>query len=925
LNFGLVRHSLGFIFSGILILTWSGTLAQERPENRVNAPAGNLTIKNDTVRTEPSDTLAITTDSLKNDTIQAPPKGDIETTINYSAKDSIRASVDGKMIWLYGEAIITYGSVEVAADEIIIDYANNTITAQPNRDSLGQAVGYPTFKNGSEFYETKGMTYNFKNRRARIREVITQQGEGFLKSSTAFKNENNEIYSIHNSYTTCNLEHPHFRIIANKTKAIPHDKIVSGPFYLEFNDIPLPAGFLFGMFPAQRESKSGIIFPSYGEERRRGFNFRGGGYFFDISDYVKLGITGDIYSKGSHAVYVQSAYTKRYAYNGSLNFTYSKNRTGKEIEDTGAQNDFRLTWSHSPQSKGTGRFAASVNAASSNFNKNNNLMYGAANELTNTSISNITSKLSSNISYSKRFAGTPFSMGLNLSHNQNLQNGQVDLSLPSITLNMTNQYPFQKKGRTGVLDNFMFGYSMAAVNRINNQIRGDSIVIFNGDNLPWLLRNSRKGVRFTIPVSYSFKALKYFTVSPSVSYNGRVYFERIKYRYNAPFQTTSIDTIEQVNFAGDYSFSTSVNTRIYGMYFFKRPGSKIKAIRHVINPNIGVALVPNFARNHAYFQQLARSQDAVYANEPTPARENPSNYPSALEQASEDRYYYQSLYTGSGFVYGAPPPGKVGALTFGIGNNLEMKVRSAKDTVDRKIMLLNNLSISSSYNFIADSLKLSNFSIAANTSILDNLINVNFSTVLDPYAYRTDSIVRSGKLVGVERRTKEYAWHNGTIGRITTANLGINTNLNPKMRDKNQSTREKVAKADIPESDKQAILQNPDAYVDFDIPWSANLSFSLTYSHPANQKPRFTPNLTASGDLSVSEKWKITYTSGYDFKAKEFTQTNFGISRDLHCWTMNLNWTPLGRFTSYNFRIAVKASILQDLKLERRTPFLDNL
>jgi len=880
----------------------------------------------------PADTLVQKADSVKRDTIPATPKkGDIETTINYNAKDSMNVSIHDKIVWLYGESKITYGSVEVTGDEIIIDYANNTITAQNNRDSLGNAVGYPTFKNDQELYETKGMTYNFKTKRARIREVVTQQGEGFLQSATAYKNEKNEIFSIDNSYTTCNLAHPHFRIRATKTKAIPHDKIVAGPFYLEFNDIPLPAGFLFGMFPAQRESKSGIIFPSYGEERRRGFNFRGGGYFFDISDYVKLALTGDIYSKGSHALYANSTYTKRYAYNGNFSFAYSKNLPGTNIEDRSEQNDFRLAWTHSPQSKGTGRFSASVNAATSNFNKNNNMINGSI-DPTSSRLSNVTSQLSSNISYNKKFAGTPFSLGINMSHNQNLVSGLVDLPLPNVTLNMTNQYPFQRKGKTSVLDNFMFGYSMAATNRISNQISPDSIAVYNLDNLPTFLRNSRKGVKFTVPVSYSFKALKYFTVSPSFQYNGRIYFEKIRYRYSVPGQIDKtsplvIDTIKQINQVGDYTFSTSMTTRVYGMYFIKNPNSKVKAIRHIINPTVGVSLVPDFTKNENYYQLLRRNQTAVVSSKVVDAggvsQQVPS--PDATTAANDKQaYYYQSLYTGPGFVYGGAPTGKAAALTFGVGNNLEMKVKGAKDTIDRKVMLLNNFSISSNYNFIADSFKLANFGLAANTSILNNLININASGTLDPYNYIRRVTDAEGTKVP-EVRSRELAINAGKLGRITQAQLALSTNLNPKMRSKEQQTREKVAKSNIPESDKQHIIQNPNAYVDFDIPWSANINYNLGYTHGLNQKTAFKQAITVSGDVSISEKWKINYSTGYDFKAKDFTQTSFTVARDLHCWVMNLSWVPFGRYQSYNFTIAVKASILQDLKLERRKPFLDNL
>lgn len=910
--------SLGFIVFFVCILTFPATFAQDRPEQDVTTPAGDLSIKNDTARIAPTDSLITVADSVKQDSIQTPPpQGDIETTINYSARDSIRANVTNKMIWLYGDAKITYGNIEVEAEEIIIDYANNTITAQGTRDSLGNRIGYPIFKNGSELYETKGMTYNFKTRRARISEVVTQQGEGFLHSSTAFKNEQNEIFSIRNSYTTCNLEHPHFRIRATKTKAIPNDKIVAGPFYIEFNDIPLPAGFLFGMFPAQRESKSGIILPSYGEERRRGFNFRGFGYFFDISDYMKLTLTGDVYTKGGHALYAVSNYMKRYKYNGSFNFSYSKTRISELIEDNSATNDYRLTWSHSPQTKGSGRFSASVNAATSSYNQNNNMMYGSPNELYTNSLNNITAKLSSNVSYNKRFLGTPFSMGINLSHNQDLRTRLVDLSLPNLTVNMTNLYPFQRKNQTGPLDNLSIGYSMAATNRVNNNLgrmsptaRTDSIAPFTIENLPFFLDRAKRGMRHSIPISYSFKALRFFTVSPSMEYNERWYLEKLEYYYDVPTQTVITDTVEGFNRISNYSFSTSMNTRIFGMYFFNNPNSKVRAIRHIINPRISYNYTPDFSQNEDYFQLLAQPLSSTNL------------------AVDEDAEFSQGNYVERhrGFAYGGSTLGKSSSIGFGIGNNLEMKVKTKKDTVERKVMLLNNLSISSSYNLVADSFKLNNFSIAANTNILDNTININVASTLDPYSYRLfPTTVNEDSVVFRERRTDNYVWHAGKFGRIVNATLNISTNLNPKMRDKEQQTREKVAQADISEQDKNMILSDPTAYVDFDIPWSANISYNVNYSHRVNRDPEIIQTMQMSGDISLSKAWKITYNSGFDFKSKEFTQTNFGISRDLHCWTMNLNWVPFGRFQSYNFTIRVKASVLQDLKLERRKPFFDNL
>jgi hypothetical protein len=901
LNSGRVRAFIALIFA----LNFS-CVAIAQVEQRVKTPPGVLPVKADTSGIK-NDTLVVAPDTLKtpSDSTVVQPRGDIETTINYSARDSIRASVDGKLIWLYGEAKIVYGEIELEADEIVIDYANSTLTAHGSRDSLGQRVGYPIFKNGQELYETKDIVYNFKTKRARISEVVTTMGDAFLHGDVVYKNEKGELLSLSNSYTTCNLEHPHYEIKATKTKAIPDDKIVAGPFYMQFNEIPLPIGFLFGMFPSPKKSASGIIVPSYGEEKRRGFNLRDGGYFFDISEYMKLSLTGDIYSKGGHALYVRSNYMKRYKYNGSFNFSYSKNPDQDEkIETQNFVKDYRITWSHSPQSKGSGRFSASVNAATATYNQNNYMSYGTQGEIYNNSnFNNTTAKLSSNVSYSKRFTGSPFSLGLNLNHNQDLQTKIVDLLLPNISFNMTNIYPFQSKtGKTSPLDNFSVAYTMNAMNRVTNNLgrlsptaEKDSIADFSFSNFDTFFKNGKKGMRHSIPASMSLKLLRYLTLSPSMNYEEKWYAEQLTWGYNEDSLLVKTDTTRGFNRIANYSFSVGLTTRFYGMYFFKNSNKNVKAIRHVINPTISFGYTPDFTKNPDYFQALVDPKD------------------------KQQRVFYQDRYLG--FVYGGSTPGRSGSIGFGLGNNLEMKVQKPQDSVARKVMLLNNLSISSSYNLIADSFKLAPISMSANTNILDNLLNINLAATLDPYTILVDGENGDGR----ERRIDELAWKSGSIGRITSATLAMSTNLNPKARSKETSSREKIAKSDLPEQEKEFLLQNPDAYVDFEIPWSMNINYTFGYSHPLNSAQSVTSTINMSGDVSISAAWKVTFSTGFHFEEGEFTQTNIGIARDLHCWTMRLNWTPFGRFQQYNFTINVKSSILQDLKLERRKPFFDNL
>jgi hypothetical protein len=389
--------------------------------------------------------------------------------------------------------------------------------------------------------------------------------------------------------------------------------------------------------------------------------------------------------------------------------------------------------------------------------------------------------------------------------------------------------------------------------------------------------------------------LRFFTVSPSVSYEEKWYFEKVGWKEENG-EIVRGDTTKGFNRISNYSFSTSLTTRVYGTYFFKKKTSKIKAIRHIVNPSVSFGYTPDFTGNSSYFEKFVTK--------------NSNGDPLTV---------YKSVH--EGFVYGGSNTGKSGSIGFSLGNNLEAKVQGPQDSVARKVMLLNNLSFSTSYNIIADSFKLAPIGISANTNILDNKLNLNLSATLDPYNYVMQPIEGEEP---EERRKDQLAWKSGRVGRITSATLAMSTNLNPKARNKETTSREKIAKSNLPQQEKEFLIQNPDAYIDFEIPWSLNVSYNLSYTHAVNSDPNVIQTVSANGDLSLSEKWKITYSTGYHFESKEFTQTNLGISRDLHCWTMHLNWTPFGRFQSFNFTINVKASILQDLKLERRKSFLDN-
>ncbi len=874
-------HVLNYgVLIAFLLLAFNNSNAQDFPN-----PRGKINNPDSVKRIRPAKLGIGDSIASKSDSIVA--KGDIETTVKYSATDSILFSVDGQIVYLYGNAKINYDQITLEGAEIEINYNTNTLTAHPRIDSTGRMIGKPVFKDGVDNFETKDIKYNFKTKKAYISGVVTQQGEGYMHGEEVKKNQDDELYINHGRYTTCNLAHPHYFISSRKLKIIPRDKIISGPFNLVINDVPTPLGFPFGMFPSTIDRKSGVIFPTYGEEVRRGFFLRNGGYFLAINDYINLALTSDFYTKGSFGLNASSTYIKRYKYRGSFRFNHSTLKLGDEGDDS-KSNDFRISWSHSPQNKGTGRFSVSVNAATSTFNQNNAL------DVPNS----IRTTLNSSISYSKSFTGTPVSMGLSGRFNQNLTTKEVNLLLPELSVNVQNVYPFQKKGKAASTwyEKLVFRYTLNGTNQINNRINKDSIAPFDLNTLPDLVSTSKKGFRHTIPISTSVKAFKYFTLTPGFNYTERWYFEKLDYSYDPDSMRIDTDTINGFTRINEWSTGASLTTRIYGTYFIR--GKKIEAIRHLITPNISFSYRPDFSDpKFGIFQEVQNNE----------------------EGDTELRSRYQ------GFVFRAPGKGKSGSIGFGVTNNLEMKVRSQKDTSKTfvKIPLINNFSISSSYNLIAEEFNLSTIRWNGNTSLFNRKLNLTLSGNIDPYIYELDepiTINEDGKRVVTQSRVEKFAWNNGRgIGQLTSITLSARTSLNPKAFE----TEDRVRKSTMKEGEKEFILNNPDLYVDFNIPWNLTLGYSLSRSRVGFNDPRVTQTLRFSGNLSITEKTKIQFTSGYDIEKKEFTLTRFNITRNLHCWEMLFSWTPFGIFESFDFTIRVKSSMLQDLKLNRRRSFFD--
>jgi hypothetical protein len=819
----------------------------------------------------------IKTDSVSLDSIITPGKkgSAIKSKIVYKAKDSIVYDITGTQVFLYNGAEVYYEKITLKADFIRIDQKNKVVYAHGVPDSLGVIKGKPVFTDNGQVYNSDDMSYNFETKKGKIKQVTTQQGEGYLLADDVKKNQYDEVFIKDGKYTTCNLPHPHFYIALTKAKNTSN-KTISGPAYLVVEDVPLPLALPFGFFPRKSGRSSGILLPEVGEDRALGFFMRNGGYYFGVSDHLDLALRGDIYSKGSYGFNTLARYNTRYRYNGNVYASYSDRRFGEpETVDFTQTKDFSLNWMHTQDTKarpGT-RFNANVNIASRNNFRNSR---------TPSIQSIVQNNLASSISYSKTWAGTPFSFNSSLSHNQNLQTGVVSISLPKATFSIARINPLDKKNRVGAQKWYQkigFNYNLDLENRITTY---DSL-LFRQESI----RKFDNGIRHTLPVSTSFNILKFINVSPSLNYNERWYFSTIEKSWNGTSVVT--DTLRGFRTARDYGFSTSMTTRVYGMFNVNRLG--ILKVRHVLTPTLNYSYRPDFASaRYGYYKNV--QVDTFGTVRPY----------SIFEQNT----------------FGGPPAGRSSSVGFGLGNNIEMKVRTKNDSAasSRNVKIFDNVSVNSAYNFAADSLQLAPISLVAYTTLFDK-ISVNFNASYDPYVLRRDTL---GRAV----RVNEYEWDvNQRIGRLTSASLSLGTNLNPDaFRNKARQNDRTVLRDKYSQRDLDYIDQNAMNYVDWTIPWSLSVNYILSYSRPEYQSTT-TQSLNFNGDLSVTPKWKIGFTSGYDFKLMEITPTSLNIYRDLHCWDLAINWIPFGTYQRYSVDLKVKASILQDLKLSRRREYYE--
>lgn len=840
------------------------------------------------------DTTLSVTDTTKNhllkkegqDTVKMTDKDGLETVVTIVANDSSWNQVSKNIVHLYKGAKVKYQDFELAADYIRLDRSKNELFASGVVDHNGKYVGRPVviFPNDTP-KSVDSLSYDYKTREGNTYGIMTEVDGAYIQAKVLRKNIYDEMSLYHGLYSTCDLPMPHTHFGIQITKGVvTKNQIIAGPSYLVVENIPIKfLAIPFGFFPKTNKRSSGFLFPSFGEDSNRGFAMRDGGWYFAFNDYWDTELRGTLYSKGSWEANMRTNYMVNYKYNGGFNLRYASTITGVEgTPNYGANKDFNVTWNHTQRQEanpGTS-FSASVNFGTSSFYQNTgaNSTYDY-DQLTR-------NNMASSISYGKVFADGKVNFTSTLSHRQDMATGRVDLELPTFSLNVSTFNPFDSKNRIGEqkwYQRITVGYSLQGRNTIST---GDS-TLFKKESL----KQFTNGFQHSIPISLSLNAFKYFQFNTSVNYTERWYLQSTRRRLDNQVEGVyaKTDTVQGFRRAYDYSVSSGLSTKIYGMY--PKIGN-IQAIRHVVTPSININYRPDFSDSQYGFYK-------EYVNDK-----------GLLEK-------YSIFQNG---IYGTPSAGKSMGIGFSVDNNIEAKIRSKNDTTGtgfKKVPLIQGLTFSGNYNFMADSLKLSTISFSGRTSLFNQKININFNGSFDPYQVNGDGV-----------RVDKFAIEDGSLARLTNFGLSFDYSLNPnanKSRNNNlDSLRNSMPNMTKEQSDALArISTDPNAFVDFNIPWNLNGSFSLNYAKTWDTDIRrmvnqVTATLQLNGDVNLTPKWKVQFNTGYDFRQQDLSMTRFSIYRDLHCWDMSIGWTPFGQYQSYNITIRAKASVLQDLKLSKR-------
>ena len=862
-------------------------------------------------------------DSLYKDTVRK-SKSALEEPVSYSAKDSITFDYTNSRAHLFGGSQVNYQNLQLTADDISLSLDSSLVHASGRPDSTGAIQGKPLFKQGEDEYEPDRISYNFKTRKAFISNVYTQEGEGFMQSREGKRDSSGVMYVQNGKYTTCDAEHPHFYVSLTRAKMHPGKNVIFGPAYLVVEDVPLPLAIPYGFFPFSSSYKSGFIMPTYGDETTRGFYLRDGGYYFAINDKVDLKVLGEFYTKGSWGLSAQTNYKKRYRFGGNFYFSYQNTKEGeKNMPDYSVSKSFKLTWSHRQDAKAnpTQTFSASVNFATSSYERNNlTSMYNPE--------SYTQSTRTSSVSYSKSFSKVGLTLSGTFNLSQNMRDSSISVTLPTLSISQSRFNPFKRKKAAGQ-ERWYEKIAMSYTGTLANSINTKEDKLFHSS----LVKDWRNGMRHQVPISASFSVLNYINVTPSFTFTDRMYTHKVMQGWDTERQDVQRDTVYGFYNVYNYNMSISANTKLYGMY---RPlpwfgGKKIAAIRHVFTPTVSFSYAPDFSQSRFGFYDSYVKTDAN-------------------GNVSTVRY---SPF--SGMMYGTVGQGMTGSVTMDVANNIEMKVRTDKDSTGyRKISLIDELGGSLSYNMAAKRRPWSDLNLRARIK-LTKKYTYSMNAVFATYAYEKDENGR----VYVGDHTE---WSRGRFGRFQGTAQNISYSISNETFRKLFGKKHRTTTSDDEldeeldeEEETDPTMQNvdpdrkkgktganqesngdvdEDGYLKFSLPWSINIGYGVTIRENAqgrfNDKRMRYPyklshTLNLSGNIRISEGWNINFSSGYDFNMHKLSMTTASLSRDLHCFQMSCSMV-ISPYTSYNFTFACKAGTLADaLKWKKQSSYSSNI
>ena len=864
-------------------------------------------------------------DSIYLDSLNRQKKNGIDAPVTFSANDSMVYDAQNKTAFLYGTSNVKYENMDLKSERIYLNMDSSLVHATGVRDTATKGLtGTPVFSMGSDNYESDTMAFNFKSKKGLIQNVTTQQQEGFLSSQLSKRNDKGEIFLKHGRYTTCDKDCPDFYIALSRAKVRPGKDVVFGPAYLVVADVPLPLAIPYGFFPFSKKYSSGFIMPSYGDESTRGFYLRDGGYYFALSDKWDLKLLGEIYTKGSWGLSVATNYRKRYRYNGTFYAAYQDTKTGdKGLPDYTRQQSFKIQWSHRQDQKASpySSLAASVNFATSSYERNNLGSLYNPQTLTQTT-------RTSSVSWGTNFSSIGLSLSATANLNQNMSDSSIALTLPDLNISLSRFYPFKRRHAVGA-ERWYEKISVSYTGQISNSINTKEDRLLRSN----LIKDWRNGMQHRIPVSGNFTLFNYINVSPSFNFTDRMYTNKVTKSWNRATQKEVVsDTTYGFHNIYNWDLSLSASTKLYGMFIPNRKifGDKIQAIRHVITPSVSFSYAPDFGSSrYGYYSTYQRT-----------------NADGSVELVDYSPY--------SNGLYSVPGRGKTGNVSFSFDNNIEMKIKSDKDSTGiRKISIIDNLGFRMSYNMAAKEKPWSDLSVDLRLKWWKNY-TFNLNAVFASYAYELNS--NGEPYVG-----NHTYWGMGKIGRFQGMSQNISYTLTPEKikklfggggdDDDTKSKRndpeaegvdtdiESNVDDDMIEGQRSARRKgsghkaktDDDGYMSFSMPWSITFGYGITmresndinrFNYKTMRYPyTFSQTLNFSGNLRISDGWNISFSSGYDFEHHALSMTTASLQRDLHCFNMSCQ-VVLAPYTSYNFTFRCNASTLTDaLKYDKRSGY----